>query len=432
MSPEIIGVIGIIALFSLLALGMPISFSMGVVGTLGLAILLGTDAALTKLAVSSFHSISSVELAALPLFLLMAQVLFSANVSRDLYVLAARFIGHWPGGLAMATIGGCAGFGSISSSSLATAATMGLVALPEMKERKYSDALATGSVAAGGTMGSMIPPSGMLIMYGVLTEQSIGKLFMAGVIPGLLQAIMYIVLIAMLCRWRPTLGPPGPRYTWRERWQAVRGIGDLIVLTTLVMGGLVVGWFTATESGAVGALGAIALTFTRKRLTLARLLEALKQTMRTTGMIYGVIIGAFLFSYFMAVTEIPAGLANFVTDMQAPPIVIVTCILLMLLVMGIFLDAMAMMTLTLPVFYPIVTELGLSPIWFGILMVRAQETALITPPMGMNIYVVSALNKSIPLSQVFRGVLPFLAMDIPHIALLILFPAIALWLPSIL
>jgi len=432
VSPELIGLIGVVTLFALLALGMPIAFAMGVVGTLGLSAILGWDAALTKLAVSSFNSISSVELAALPLFLLMAQVLFSANISRDLYVLAARFFGHWPGGLAMATIGGCAGFGSISSSSLATAATMGLVALPEMKARNYSDALATGSVAAGGTLGSMIPPSGMLIMYGVLTEQSIGKLFMAGIVPGLLQAAMYILLIAMLCRWRPAMGPPGPRFSWRERWEAVRGISDLIILTTLVMGGLIAGWFTATESGAVGALGAIALTFARRRLTMAGLQDALKQTMRTTGMIYAVIIGAFLFSYFMAVSEIPAALAGYVAEIHAPPIVIITCILLMLLAMGIFLDAMAMMTLTLPVFYPIVTSLGLSPIWFGILMVRAQETALITPPMGMNIYVVSALRKDIPLSQVFRGVLPFLAMDIPHIALLILFPALALWLPSFL
>jgi len=432
MSPELIGLIGIISLFALLAMGMPIGFAMGIVGTAGLAAILGWDAAFTKLATSSFHSISNVDLAALPMFLLMAQVLFAANVSRDLYVLAARFFGHWPGGLAMATIGGCAGFGSISSSSLATAATMGLVSLPEMKARRYSDALATGSVAAGGTLGSMIPPSGMLIMYGVLTEQSIGKLFMAGIVPGLLQAAMYILLIWMLCRWRPAMGPPGPRFSWRERWESLRAIGDLAVLTVLVMGGLIAGWFTATESGAVGALGALVLTALRKRLTKDAFAESLKQTMRTTGMIYGVIIGAFLFSYFMAVSEIPAGLAGFVNTLQAPPVIIVTCILLMLLFMGIFLDAMAMMTLTLPVFYPIIVGLGLNPIWFGILMVRAQETALITPPMGMNIYVVSGLRKDIPLSQIFRGVLPFLAMDIPHIALLIAFPILALWLPSIL
>ena len=432
MTPELIGLLGIVALFAMLALGMPIGFAMGVVGTVGFAAVIGWDAALTKLAVSSFHTISSVELAALPLFLLMAQVLFAANVSRDLYTLASRWIGHWPGGLAMATVGGCAGFGAISASSLATAATMGLVALPEMKARNYSDSLAAGSVAAGGTIGSMIPPSGMLIMYGVLTEQSIGKLFIAGIVPGFLQAILYVLLIGALCKWRPSMGPPGPRYTWGERFATLRHVTDLILLVALMLGGLIGGLFTATESGAVGALGAIVLTLIRGRLSARGMSEALKQTMRTTGMIYGVIIGAFLFSYFMAASEIPESLAGFVSGLQAPPVVVVTCILLMLLMMGVFLDAMAMMTLTLPVFYPIVLGLGLSPIWFGVLMVRAQETALITPPMGMNIYVVSGLRKDLQLAQVFRGVLPFLAMDIPHIALLIGFPALALWLPSIL
>ena len=432
MSPEVIGILGIAALFALLALGMPIGFAMAVVGTAGFALLVSWEAAITKIATSSFHSISSLELASLPLFLLMAQVLFAANISRDLYVLAARFIGHWPGGLAVATIGGCAGFGSISASSLATAATMGLVALPEMKARNYDAALASGAVAAGGTLGSMIPPSGMLIMYGVLTEQSIGKLFIAGIIPGLLQAVFYAVMIAIRCRMNPELGPPGPRYSWRERWQSLAAIGDLSLLLLLVIGGMIIGWFTATESGAVGALGAILLTVIRKRLTWPAFLEALRQTMRTTGMIYGVIIGAFLFSYFMAVTQIPASLASLVSALDASPVAIVACILLILFVLGIFLDAMAMMTLTLPVFYPIIVSLGLSPIWFGILMVRAQETALITPPTGMNIYVVSGLRKDLPLSTVFRGVVPFLLTDVPHIVLLVLFPPIALWLTTVL
>lgn len=432
LSPELIGIIGIVALFALLALGMPIGFAMAIIGTLGFAVLVSWDAAVTKIAVSSFHSISSLELASLPLFLLMAQVLFAANVSRDLYALAARFMGHWPGGLAMATIGGCAGFGAISASSLATAATMGMVALPEMKARNYSPQLASGSVAAGGTLGSMIPLSGMLIMYGVLTEQSIGKLFIAGIIPGLLQALFYTVMIAGMCRLRPELGPPGLRYSWRERWASVAGIGDLMLLLLLVIGGMVAGWFTATESGAVGALGALLLTVVRRRLTWSAFLEALRQTMRTTGMIYGIIIGAFLFSYFMAVTQIPATLASIVQGLDASPVVIVACILGILFLLGVFLDAMAMMTLTLPVFYPIIMALGLNPIWFGILMVRAQETALITPPLGMNIYVVSGLRPDLPLATVFRGVLPFLAADIPHIALLITFPAIALWLTTLL
>jgi C4-dicarboxylate transporter, DctM subunit len=432
MSPELIGIIGIVSLFTLLALGVPIGFAMGIIGTAGFAVLVSWDAALIKIATSSFHSISSLELASLPLFLLMAQVLFAANVSRDLYVLAARFMGHWPGGLAIATIGGCAGFGSISASSLATAATMGLVALPEMKARNYNSGLASGAVAAGGTLGSMIPPSGMLIMYGVLTEQSIGKLFIAGIIPGLLQAAFYAVMIAIRCKNNPELGPPGPRYSWGERWRSVIAIGDLAVLLLLVIGGMMIGWFTATESGAVGALGAILLTVVRKRLTWTSFVEALRQTMRTTGMIYGVIIGAYLFSYFMAVTQIPASLASLVSSLDASPVVIVACILVILFLLGIFLDAMAMMTLTLPVFYPIIMSLGLNPIWFGILMVRAQETALITPPMGMNIYVVSGLRKDLPLSTVFRGVVPFLLTDIPHIVLLVLFPSIALWLTTVL
>jgi C4-dicarboxylate transporter, DctM subunit len=431
MSPELIGILGLLLLFTALAAGMPIGFALGVVGIGGFAAIIGADAAATKLAVSSFHTISSLELGSLPLFLLMAQVLFSAGISRDLYVLAARCIGHWRGGLAMATIAGCAGFGAVSSSSLATAATMGLVALPEMKARGYAPSLAAGSVAAGGTLGSMIPPSGMLIVYGVLTEQSIGKLFAAGVIPGLLQALFYIAAIMILCRRRPELGPPGPRYSWRERWAAAQKIGDMLLLLLLVIGGLIGGLFTATESGAVGAAGAIALGVIRQRLSWTGFREALQQTLRTSGMIYAVLIGAFLFAYFMAASEIPAGLASLVGSLQVHPLVIVLCMVLCLFVLGSFLDAVAMMTLTLPVFYPIVEQLGLSPVWFGIIMVRLQETALITPPMGMNIFVVSGLQQGIPLPVVYRGVLPFLLADIPHVLLLVLVPAVALFLPGL-
>jgi tripartite ATP-independent transporter DctM subunit len=431
MSPELIGVAGIVVLLFSLACGVPVGIALGVVGFAGFALIIGVDAALAKLAVSSFHTISSIELGSLPLFLLMAQVLFAAGISRDLYALAARLIGHWRGGLAMATIGGCAGFGAVSSSSLATAATMGLVALPEMNARGYAKSLAAGSVAAGGTLGSMIPPSGMLIVYGVLTEQSIGKLFAAGVIPGLLQALFYIAAIAIYCRLRPAAGPPGPRYNWAERWQAARSIGDMLLLLFLVIGGLLVGLFTATESGAVGAIGAILLGLLRRRLTLAGLREALLQTLRTSGMIYAILIGAFLFASFMAVSEVPDRLAAAVGSLQVAPLLIVLCMVACLFLLGSFLDAVAMMTLTLPVFYPIVEQLGLSPIWFGIVMVRLQETALITPPMGMNIFVVSGLRSDLPLPTVYRGVLPFLIADVPHVLLLVLVPAVALFLPGL-
>jgi tripartite ATP-independent transporter DctM subunit len=431
LSPELTGLLGLLALFGLLALGMPIGFALGIVGIVGFASILGVTAASAKLAVASFHTISSLELGSLPLFLLMAQVLFSAGISRDLYVLAARLIGHRRGGLAMATIGGCAGFGAVSSSSLATAATMGLVALPEMKARGYAPSLAAGAVAAGGTLGSMIPPSGMLIVYGVLTEQSIGKLFAAGVLPGILQALFYMIAIMFLCRLRPELGPPGPRYNWRERWEAARKVGDMLLLLALVIGGLIGGAFTATESGAVGAAGAIALGAWRRRLDWNGMREALLQTLRTSGMIYAVLIGAFLFAYFMAASEIPDELASFVGSLQVAPTLIVICMVLCLFFLGSFLDSVAMMTLTLPVFYPVIEQLGLSPIWFGIIMVRLQETALITPPMGMNIFVVSGLQQGLPLPVVYRGVLPFLLADIPHVLLLIFVPAIALLLPGL-
>jgi tripartite ATP-independent transporter DctM subunit len=431
MSPELLGIVGVLVLFALLASGLPIGFALGIVGVAGFAVIIGPQAAFTKLAVSSFHTVSSLELGSLPLFLLMAQVLFSAGISRDLYVLAARLIGHWRGGLAIATIGGCAGFGAISSSSLATAATMGMVSLPEMSARGYSPSLAAGSVAAGGTLGSMIPPSGMLIVYGVLTEQSIGKLFAAGVIPGLLQALFYVVAIAIFCRIRPAAGPPGPRYSWRERWEAARNIGDMLLLLLLVIGGLVAGLFTATESGAVGAVGAILLGTLRRRLSWRGFRDSVLQTLRTSGMIYAVLIGAFLFASFMAVSEIPDQLAAYVGGLEVSQWVVILCIVLSLFVLGSFLDAVAMMTLTLPVFFPVIEQLGLSPIWFGIIMVRLQETALITPPMGMNIFVVSGLRSDLPLPVVYRGVLPFLLADIPHILLLISIPAIALFLPGL-
>lgn len=442
MSPELIGVLGIVALFALLAAGMPIGFAMAIVGFVGFAVLVSPQAALVKAEVSSFDAIAHADLASLPLFLLMAQIMYVAGISNDFYTLAARFIGHWRGGLAMATIGGCAGFGTVSGSSLATAATMGMVALPEMQSRRYSTALATGAVAAGGTLASTVPPSGMLIVYGVLTEQSIGKLFMAGLIPAITQAIFFLLVIVLWCKYRPEAGPPGPRFSWAERFSALKSIGDLMLLLVVVVGGVVAGLFTAVESAAVGALGAVALTAARKRLTWAKFREAVIRALRTSGMIYGVIIGAFLFSYFMAVSRVPSALAVYVGSMDAPPLVIVSCILLLLLVMGIFLDAMAMMTLALPVFYPIILGMDwqgsiapefvkLAPIWFGILMVRAQETALITPPLGMNIYVVKGLRNDIALGTVFKGVLPFLIADFPHIALLVAFPILTLYLPSL-
>jgi C4-dicarboxylate transporter DctM subunit len=312
MSPVAIGIIGFIVLFAILALGLPLGVGMFLVGFSGLWYLISQGAAIAKIGLIPFETIASFELAVLPLFLLMAQVVFAAGLSRDLYNVAAKWLGHQRGGVAVATVGGCAGFAAVSASSLATAVTMGLVAIPEMKRLKYDPALSTGCVAAGGTIGQLIPPSAGLITYGIITQTSIGKLFMAGMVPGILEAIFYIVTIYILCTWRPSLGPPGPRYSFREKVGVFRSCGEIIGLIILVLGGLIIGWFTPTEAGAVGAFGAISFSLIRRRLNWEKFKHALLETMKTTGMLYGILIGAFLFKYFLAVTTIPVGLANFI------------------------------------------------------------------------------------------------------------------------
>ncbi len=431
MSPEIIGVLGFVTLLLFLALGMPIGFALGSVGFAGLAYLLSPEAALIKTGVIGFQIVSHYELGVLPLFLLMAHICFATGASRNFFDAAAKFVGHRRGGLAMASVGGCAGFGAISGSSLATAATMGLVALPEMEKRNYDPKLATGCVAAGGTLGSLIPPSGMLIVFGILTEQSIGKLFAAGIIPGLLQALFYLVTIVALCYWRPALGPVGKRSSWRERIQSLKLTIDVLALIVLVIGGLLIGWFTPTESAAIGAMGAIVLGLLRRNLNGAIFKKALRDTLQTTGMLYAIIIGAFVFSTFIAASGVADGLARWILAEEPSTLTIILGVLVVYFILGMFLDAMAMMALTIPVFYPIIQEAGINGIWFGILLVRAMEIALITPPVGMNVFVIQSIRKNISLGTIYRGVAPFLVADLLHLGLLIALPIIALFLPGI-
>ncbi|HET8938260.1 MAG TPA: TRAP transporter large permease [Polyangiales bacterium] len=432
MSPEAIGVIGLMALLGLLSAGVPIAAAMGLVGGVGLCILLSPEAALVKAGVVAFHSVSSYELGVLPLFVFMAHVCFAAGATQQFFNAAAKLIGHFPGGLALASIAGCAGFGAISGSSLATTATIGLSALPEMRRQNYSPALATGTLAAGGTLGVLIPPSGALIVFGILAEQSIGKLFTAAVIPGLSQALLYMIAILLLCwRW-PALAPKSPRASWAERKRAVFGLLDVTLLAAVVMTGIFGGFFTPTEAASVGAAGALCLCALRRRLNLTSLLEALRQTLKTTGMIYAVLLGAHLLSLFLGVSRIPDRVAQFVVDLDAGPTVATIAMAVTLLVLGSFLDGLALMLLTTPVFLPIALRLGLSPIWFGIFLVRAMEIGFVHPPVGMNVYVIHGLAPDIPLRSIFRGILPFLGMDFLHLGLLIALPKLALWLPSLL
>jgi len=431
MDPVVVGLIGFVILFSLLALGMPIGAAMGLVGFFGIWLIVSNVAAFTKLAIVPFQVATDYSLVALPLFLLMAHVVFATGMGHDLFNLASKWLGHQPGGVALAAVAGCAGFAAVSASSIATAATMGLVAIPEMKRLKYNPALATGAVAAGGSMGVLIPPSGALIIYGILTETSIGKLFAAGIIPGILEAVFYMAVIYILCTWRPNLGPRAEKTPFREKILAFGGCGDVIALAAFVLIGIIVGWFTATEAGAIGAFGAIVFALLRKRLNWEKLKTAVMETLKTTGMIYGILIGAFIFNYFLAPTTIPYVIAEFVSGLPLPPIAILGIVLVVFFFLGMFLDVAAMTVLTIPIFFPLIVSLGFNPIWFGILFVRMAEIAMITPPIGMNVYVIAGVAPDVPMETIFKGILPFVLADFCEVALLIFVPAIVMFLPGL-
>jgi tripartite ATP-independent transporter DctM subunit len=424
------GVAGVVALLVLLAAGVPIGVAMGLVGLVGMCLLLGPEPALIKGGVVLFESVSRYELGVLPLFLLMAHLCFVAGASKDFFAAAASMLGHRRGGLALATIGGCAGFGAVSGSSLATAATMGLIGLPEMRKRGYSTALASGSVAAGGTLGSLTPPSGALIVFGIIAEQSIGKLFTAAIIPALSQTLFYMATIVIVCWFRPSIAPPSPRASWAERRAAIFRVLDLAVLVIGVLTGIAVGWFTPTEAASVGALLSLGLCALRRRLTWPALAEALAQTLKTAGMLYVVIVGALIFAVFMSFTGLAEQVATLVHGLDGGPLVAIIVITLLLLLLGSVLDGLALMLLTTPILLPIVTDLGFSPIWFGIFLVRTMEIGFVHPPIGINLYVIQSLAPDIPLARVFKGVLPFLAADFVHLALLIAIPGMALALPQ--
>jgi tripartite ATP-independent transporter DctM subunit len=425
-----VGALGVLALLALLLAGMPIGIALGLVGLVGLALTLGLEPALIKSGVLLFETVTRYELGTLPLFMLMAHLCFVAEASRDFFDVAARFLGHRRGGLAVASVAGCAGFGSINGSSLATTATVGLVALPEMRSRGYSDSLATGSVAAGGTLGQMIPPSGALIVFGIIAEQSIGALFTAAIVPGLTQMLSYFLVIALLVWWRPSIAPRFPRASWPERRAALRRILDIGLLVIVVTGGIALGWVTPSEAAAVGAAGACLVCFLRGRLSMVGLRRALEDTLRTSGLIYLVIVGALVFSAFVSVTGLTESIGSGIEGLGLGPTGTMLVVALFLLVIGSVLDGLALMLLTTPILLPLVATLGLSPIWFGIFLVRAMEIGFVHPPIGMNLYIIQGVAPDVSLGRIFRGVLPFLAADLIHLVLLVVFPVLVLGLPA--
>jgi C4-dicarboxylate transporter, DctM subunit len=429
---EVIGVLGIVATLALTAVGMPIAFAMGLVGFLGFSYLVGLGAAFNKLCVVPFLIASSYDYSVIPLFMLMAYVISEAGFSRNLYHFAYKWLGTLPGGMAIATIAACAVFAAVSASSTATAVTIGLVALPEMMKLKYDPRLTTGSVAAGGTLGILIPPSGILILYGIFTEQSIGKLFIAGIIPGIIKTLFYMVAIFITCKLRPESGPPGPKSSFGEKMISLKNCIEIIALITLSIGGLLVGLFTPTEAGAVGAFGAIALALLRKRLTWARFWTACVETLRTTGMIYALLVGAFLLNFLMAASDAPTKLAEFVSTLTLHPQIVMLLIFVVYFILGCLMDSLSMILLTLPLFFPLSVKLGFDPIWFGIFIVVVVEIGMITPPVGLNVYAIAGLVKNeVPMTTIFRGIFPFLLADLCLVAVLFLFPRVALFLPNL-
>jgi tripartite ATP-independent transporter DctM subunit len=380
-----------------------------------------------------YATFSSYSLGVIAMFVWMGFLAYYAGIGTRMYVFAYKLIGHYPGGLAIATQAACGVFGAICGSNTATAATIGAIALPEMKKYHYDDALATASVAAGGVLGVLIPPSVIFIIYGMATEQSVGKLFMAGIVPGMLLMLLYMAAIALLTFRRPGLGPAGPRATWGERAKALRGgLGEVLVIFSLSMGGLFAGWFTPTEAGAVGAAGVLGVGLLKRSLSWAGFSKSLLDATRTTAMIMLLIAGAMIFGRLMAVSRLPFELAQMAGAQPLPPFGVMAIILLIYLVLGCFIDALALVLLTIPIFYPIaVHTLGYDPIWFGVIIVMTVAMGVITPPVGMNVYIIKGIAPDIPLEVIYKGIWPFLGAIIVCLALLIAFPQLAVFLPGL-
>lgn len=430
MSPLLIGILGIIALFVLLALRMQIGFAMAIIGFGGFAVLSSFDSGLAILGFEPYQTASSYTLSVIPLFMLMGQFANHSNLGTEIYGTVNKWIGFLPGGLAMATVGACAMFAAISGSSLATAAMFGTIALPEMQKLDYSEKLATGCIAAGGTLGILIPPSSVLILYGILTEQSIGRLFIAGMIPGILLSLMFIGTIYIITKIYPEMGRPGPRYTIKQKISSLKNTWAIITLFLLVIGGLYAGWFTPTAAAGVGAFGAFFITLVKGRLTWSTLVNSLKEAASSTAMIFGILIGAMVFQYFMTLSQIPTTLASYIVEAGFGKYLVICFIILGFIVLGCFMEGLSIMVLAVPIVFPIVTNLGFDPIWFGIIITLTMEMSLITPPVGVNVFVLSGVAKDIPMATMFKGILPFWLAMFFCIIILLLFPDLVTYLPN--
>lgn len=429
MSSIGIGIIGIVVLLLLMLCRVPMGVVMGLVGFLGYAWLVSWEAAFSSVGLTSYNAITSYSLSVIPLFVLMGQFAFRSKMSEEMYVSVYKWIGRFPGGLAMATIGGCAGFAAVTGSTLASAITMGSVALPEMRKYKYDPKLALGAIASGGTLGILIPPSIALVLYGILTEQSIGKLFLAGIFPGLLLTFLFIITVYVIARLRPEMAPPGPEFVLKEKIVSLKGTWPIIILFIIVIGGLYSGIFVPTEAAAIGAAGALVIALIKRSLGFKDFRESLFTSGQFSAMIFLVIIGAMIFNVFLARSKIPFTLAEIIVGLGVSKYVILVIILILYMVLGCIMESYSMIVLTVPILSPVIEKMGFDLIWYGILMVIIIEMGMITPPVGLNVFVLRGVAKDVPITKIFAGALPFVLAMAVGIAILIVFPEIALFLP---
>ncbi|MEI3610290.1 TRAP transporter large permease [Pseudogracilibacillus sp. SO10305] len=431
MSPEMIGIIGIIGLLVLFILRIPVSVSLIIVGTVGLGWIRGWDSALVQLGTTPFSTASSYSLSVIPLFILMGMFLSYSGFGNDLYRAVDAWIGHIKGGLAITTIGTSAMFSAISGSVNATTATMAKIALPEMKKYRYDDGLSTSCVAAGGTLGILIPPSVILVLYGILTMEPIGKLLIAGLVPGLLQMFLFMIVIYFMVLRNPSLAPVTEKKTFKEKIVSLNSIWPFLFLFALSVGGIYFGFFTPTEAGGIGAFGAFLLAVVTRRLSWKDFLNSLNETTRLTAMIFFILIGADIFSKFLALSKIPVVITKFVSELALPSTIILICILIVYFFLGMFLEGIAIYVLTLPVVYPLITMLGYDGIWFGVVMIFVMNMGLLTPPLGLSVYIISGIVKDVPIQRIFKGVTPMLLTIILCLALIVIFPEIVTFLPDL-
>jgi C4-dicarboxylate transporter, DctM subunit len=430
MSTNAVALAGFVALFALMLLRVPVGMAMGLVAVTGYGYINGAVPALKMVGQTSMRTVTEYTFGIIPMFLLMGAIVSASGMSRELFRAANTLVGHFKGGLGIATIAACAGFAAISGSSVATAATFSTVAYPEMRQYRYPQSFSTGVIAAGGTLGAMFPPSTVLAVYGVITQQDIGKLFIAGILPGCLAVSMYIATIAVIGLVRPDYLPDGRRSSWRERAAATLDVWAPLLLFVIVIGGLYGGWFTPTEAGGMGAGGAFIISALRRRLSPAQLLQSLLHATRTAAAIFTVLIGAILFGYFLTITQTPQHVTGFLTGLGLGRYGVLALIMLMYLVLGCLMDALAMVILTVPIIFPVVTALGFDPIWFGVIIVMTVELGLIHPPVGMNVFVIKTVIPEVSFLTIFAGVLPFILTDILRLVILIGFPVIATYLPN--